>query len=131
MHVLVVPTARPERVPAFLRAWRHEAFDLVLFVEDAPCPAPRRGPVPCPDIFDDGLNPALTRKGRGRRCHEDQLFRDNLLDRVFRGRVESTLLLILAPRQERASMRSGAGRAFLSPAPRREAVTPPSGRRIR
>ena len=40
---LVVPTARPERVAAFLDAWRHEPFDHVLLVEDAPCRTPGLG----------------------------------------------------------------------------------------
>jgi hypothetical protein len=36
MNALVVPTARPERIPDFLRAWRREPFDLIVLVEDAP-----------------------------------------------------------------------------------------------
>jgi hypothetical protein len=36
MNVLVVPTARPERIPGFLEAWRREPFDLILLVQDGP-----------------------------------------------------------------------------------------------
>jgi hypothetical protein len=36
MNALVVPTARPERIPAFLDAWWREPFDLIVLVQDAP-----------------------------------------------------------------------------------------------